>query len=154
MDVANWLHSLDLRQYEAAFLENAVTFDLLPSLTADDLKDLGVTAVGHRRRMLNAIAELQTAVAATDAPAATDAIAGSAPEERVFATAAERRQLSVIFCDVIDYTSFSPRLDPEDLNAMIRNYQARVASIIARYGGFIADYLGDGVLIYFGWPDA
>ncbi|MFL5284372.1 MAG: ATP-binding protein, partial [Rhodopila sp.] len=148
MDVANWLHSLDLRQYEAAFLENAVTFDLLPSLTADDLKDLGVTAVGHRRRILNAVAELQTAVAAADA------IAGSAAEERVFATAAERRQLSVMFCDVIDYTALSVRLDPEDLNAIIRNYQARVASIIARYGGFIADYLGDGVLIYFGWPDA
>src|SRR4051812_37000630 len=114
MDVAVWLRSLDLEQYVATFLENAITIDLLPSLTAADLKDLGVIAVGHRRRMLNA---LQAAKAAKDAPVAVGTLAASGPENRVFGSAAERRQLSVMFCDVIDYTALSARLDPEDLNA-------------------------------------
>ena len=145
MDVEDWLRQLGLGQYATAFTQNAVTMDLLPTLTADDLKDLGVAAIGHRRRLLNAVARLSTAAAggehASEPQAAT-------PD------AAERRQLTVMFCDISGSTPLSIRLDPEDLSAVIRSYQTCVQSTIRRFGGFIARYVGDGVLIYFGWPEA
>ena len=103
MDVAEWLRALDLSQYAAAFHENAVTADLLPSLTSDDLKDIGVAAVGHRRRLLDAIAALRPA-----ADPVPDIHHGTT-------TTAERRQLSVMFCDLVGSTALSSRLDPEDL---------------------------------------
>jgi class 3 adenylate cyclase len=140
MDVADWLHTLNLGQYEATFRENSVGMDVLPSLTVDDLKDLGVTAIGDRRRLLNAIAALRPT---------EGAIAQNTQEP-----AAERRQLSVMFCDIAGSTALSTRLDPEDLSTVMRAYQATVRSIISRFGGFIARYVGDGVLIYFGWPEA
>jgi len=150
MDVANWLGMLGLGQYEAAFRENCVTVDLLPNLTLDDLKDLGITLVGHRRRLLDAIAALRV-----DADHAGDPRAASGEQRRpARRPTAERRQLSVMFCDLIDSTPLSSRLDPEELSAVIRGYQARVAAIIPRFGGFIARYVGDGILIYFGWPEA
>jgi class 3 adenylate cyclase len=143
MDVEDWLRELSLGQYAAAFLENSVGMDLLPTLTADDLKDLGVSTVGHRRRLLNAIAGLNAKVG----PGRDGAKV--APRD-----AAERRQLSVMFCDISGSTALSTRLDPEDLSALIRAYQTMVKSTITRLGGFIARYVGDGVLIYFGWPEA
>jgi class 3 adenylate cyclase len=142
MDVAEWLRALDLSQYAAAFHENAVTADLLPSLTSDDLKDIGVAAVGHRRRLLDAIAALRPA-----ADPVPDIHHGTT-------TTAERRQVTVMFCDMVGFTALSAHLDPEDLSAVVRSYQATVAATIARFGGFIARYVGDGVLIYFGWPEA
>jgi class 3 adenylate cyclase/predicted ATPase len=143
MDVDTWLRGLGLGEYAAVFRENSVSLDLLPSLTADDLRDLGVAAVGHRRRLLNAIAALNASTQAVDA-------IGPLAREQT----AERRQLSVMFCDISGSTALSTRLDPEDLSAVVRGYQAGVRSTIARFGGFIARYVGDGVLIYFGWPEA
>jgi class 3 adenylate cyclase len=147
MDVADWLRALGLGQYEAAFRENSVTPDLLLSLTPEDLKDLGITAVGHRRRLLDAIAALRV-----DAEVGRDPQAASADHPPQ--STAERRHISVMFCDLMDFTPLSSRLDPEDLSMVIRGYQACVAKTIARFGGFIARYVGDGVLIYFGWPEA
>jgi len=150
MDVANWLRQLGLGRYEAAFRENDVSAAVLPSLTAEDLKELGVASVGHRRQLLDAISALRA-----DADHAEDPLAASAEQRRSSQqSTAERRQLSVMFCDLIDSTALSSRLDPEELSAVIRGYQARVAAIIPRFGGFIARYVGDGILIYFSWPEA
>ena len=141
MDIGDWLHTLNLSQYEAAFRENSVDMDVLSSLTVEDLKDLGVTAVGDRRRLLNAITALR--------PGAENVGAQSTEEPP-----AERRQLTVMFCDLAGSTALSNRLDPEDLGVVVRAYQSTVQSTISRFGGFIARYVGDGVLIYFGWPGA
>ena len=149
MDVAGWLRTLGLDQYETAFRENSVTADLIPKLTPEDLKDLGVTSVGHRRRLLEAIDALRSNEVPVGNP-------GPAPQSLATpsASTAERRPLSVMFCDVVGFTTLSSRLDPEDLNTVIRRYQACVSTTIARFGGFIARYVGDGVLTYFGWPEA
>ena len=156
MDIADWLRALGLEQYEAAFRENAVDADLLPSLTAEDLKDLGITAVGHRRRLLDAIAKLRVNGALPDDPSTPAQTAGSSDDEpdRPQQSVAERRQVSVMFCDMTDSTQMSTRLDPEDFGAVIRSYQSCVAATITRFDGFIARYVGDGVLIYFGYPRA
>jgi class 3 adenylate cyclase/predicted ATPase len=150
MDVAVWLRSLGLEQYEAAFRENAITEKLLPSLTAEDLKDLGVAIVGHRRALLNAIADLNSDAHASQAP--------SAGIETVTATgkdaAAERRQVTVMFSDLVGSTALSSRMDPEDLREVISAYQKCVAETVQRFGGFVAKYMGDGVLVYFGYPQA
>jgi class 3 adenylate cyclase/tetratricopeptide (TPR) repeat protein len=150
MVVAEWLRTLDLSRYEAAFRENSVTIDLLPNLTPDDLKDLGVTPVGHRRRVLDAIAVLRA-----DSDLARDPQVASEDHLRQpQQSTAERRHISVMFCDLAGFTSLSSHLDPEDLSAVIRGYQACVARAITRFRGFIARYVGDGVLSYFGWPEA
>jgi class 3 adenylate cyclase len=149
MDVADWLRALGLERYEAAFRENAVDADLLPNLTTDDLKDLGITLVGHRRRLLEAIAGLRSEGTPTADPAGL-----STTPAGTLHSSAERRPLSVMFCDLIGSTALSSRLDPEDLREVIRAYQARVVATIQQFEGFIARYVGDGVLIYFGWPEA
>ena len=136
-------------RYAAAFRENAVTADVLSDLTADDLKELGVAAVGHRRRLLQAIAAVRA-----DDGAESDAPRDSPEPDQQSGSTGERRQLSVMFCDLVGSTERSSRLDPEDLSQMIRAYQARVRETMARFGGFVARYVGDGVLIYFGWPAA
>jgi class 3 adenylate cyclase/tetratricopeptide (TPR) repeat protein len=145
MSIEMWLKGLGLERYAAAFEANDVTLDLLPTLTADDLRDIGVASVGHRRRMLDAIA------AGRGMPPLP---VQHPPLQHPPEPLAERRQVSVMFCDLVGSTALSARLDPEDLSAVIRDYQDRVNEIAARYGGFIARYLGDGVLIYFGWPQA
>jgi class 3 adenylate cyclase len=150
VDVASWLRNLGLERYEAAFGENAVDADLLPTLTADDLKDLGVTLVGHRRRLLEAIAALRPQ---GGPPTASSAGLSTTPTETL-GSSAERRPLSVMFCDLIGSTALSSRLDAEDLREVIRTYQTCVANTIRQFDGFIARYVGDGVLIYFGWPEA
>jgi class 3 adenylate cyclase/predicted ATPase len=147
MDVAHWLRALGLERYEATFRENEITAEVLPNLSAEDLKDLGITAVGHRRRLLDAAAALRATAERVRTPSTGDPRGLGQP-------AAERRQISVMFCDMADSTALSTRLDPEDLGAVIRGYQSCVAATIARFGGFIARYVGDGVLIYFGWPEA
>jgi class 3 adenylate cyclase len=151
MNVADWLRAIGLEQYEATFHENAVGSDLLPDLTDYDLKELGITALGHRRQLLKAIATLRiqgTPVVEPGPPSSAIADIGS------LESTAERRPLSVMFCDLIGSTALSARLDPEDLRELIRGYQARVATTIKQFDGFIARYVGDGVLIYFGWPEA
>jgi class 3 adenylate cyclase len=141
MDIADWLRKLGLEQYEAAFRANEIDNRVLPSLTAEDLKDLGVNLVGHRRLLLDAIAALGADLPAAlrDAPAQADA---------------ERRQLTVMFCDLVGSTALSSRLDPEDLREVIGAYHRAVAEIIAGFDGFVSRYMGDGVLVYFGYPQA
>src|SRR5271155_3867768 len=148
MDVGNWLRSLGLSQYEAAFRENAIDGKVLPKLTAEDLKDLGVVIVGHRRMMLSAIAEL------SGAPAGPTAVAKETHAEPPAHDAAERRQLTVMFCDLVGSTALSARLDPEDLRGIIGAYHRCVTEIVEGFGGFVARYMGDGVLVYFGYPQA
>ncbi|MFL5283388.1 MAG: AAA family ATPase [Rhodopila sp.] len=151
VDVGDWLRELDLEQYEAAFRENGVNEEDLRHLTAEDLQDLGVVAVGHRRRLLVAIVALRSKAMPDEPPAQ---VSSSPTLTEPAGSTAERRPLSVMFCDLIGSTALSARLDPEDLREVIRSYQARVASTIQQFNGFIARYVGDGVLIYFGWPEA
>ena len=146
MDVAEWLRGVGLEQYAPAFRDNDIDWEVLRRLTAEDLRELGVASVGHRRRLLDAIAALRDVPAAEGAPAA--AAFSDAPAE------AERRQLTVMFCDLIGSTALSVRFDPEDLREMIGAYHRCVTDTVARFAGFVAKYMGDGVLIYFGYPEA
>jgi len=148
MDVVAWLRGLGLERYAPAFRDNDVDDEVLPELTSDDLISIGVTSVGHRRKLLAAIAGLSAEMPA----AALTAASRETPEPA--AGTGERRQLTVMFCDLVGSTALSARLDPEDLSRLIRSYQACVATTIARFDGFIARYVGDGVLIYFGYPQA
>ena len=157
MDVASWLRNLGLERYQAAFHENDVDAEVLPTLTAEELKDIGVSSIRHRRRLLEAIAALRPKSVPDEAPTRVSSSPVSADaSERSDAseTTAERRPLSVMFCDLIGSTALSSRLDAEDLREVIRSYQACVATTIQQFDGFIARYVGDGVLIYFGWPEA
>ena len=141
MNIGGWLQSLGLERYVQAFEQNDIDAEVLPSLTADDLIGLGVTSIGHRRKLLAAIATLRGDIDA-------------APEPAVEVATAERRQLTVMFCDLVGSTALSTRLDPEDLREVIGAYHAAVAAVIGRFGGFVAKYMGDGVLAYFGYPQA
>ncbi|WP_082637928.1 adenylate/guanylate cyclase domain-containing protein [Bradyrhizobium retamae] len=149
MDICAWLRGLGLERYEQAFRENAIDEATLPKLTAEDLRDLGVTAIGHRRILLDAIAALRAATIRdrTEHSVEPDRSGGRAPE-------AERRQLTVVFVDLIGSTALSARLDPEELRDIIGTYHRRCAKVITSSGGFVAKYLGDGVLAYFGYPQA
>src|SRR6476660_2780439 len=152
MDVVVWLRSLGLEEYEAAFRDNKINERVLPNLTAEDLKELGVTALGHRRKLLDAIAALRndaSGKAPSIDPATTSSAPSARPEDR-----AERRQITVMFSDLVGSTALSARMDPEDLREVISGYQKCVAETVQRFGGFVAKYMGDGVLIYFGYPQA
>src|SRR5690242_8334289 len=152
MDVGDFLRELGLQQYEAVFRDNRIDIRVLPKLTAEDLKELGVATVGDRRLLLEAIAALREPTAPAGKAGTDDPPKHGA---QVSLTAeAERRLLSVMFCDLIGSTALSAPLDPEDLREVIRAYQACVVSTIQQFIGFIARYVGDGVLIDFGWPQA
>jgi class 3 adenylate cyclase len=142
--VADWLQNIGLGQYAQRFAENDITFAILPHLTDQDLKELGITSLGHRRQLLLAIAELSS-VQKDPAPPATAA----APHDT-----AERRQITVMFSDLVGSTALSARMDPEDLRELISAYHKCVAETVRRFDGFVAQYLGDGVLVYFGYPEA
>src|SRR6516164_2089512 len=142
--VGDWLKGLGLEQYAQAFRDNDIDRDVLPELTADDLIGLGVASIGHRRKLLAAIKAFQ------DSPAAAQAPPASAAE----AAGAERRLLTVMFCDLVGSTELATRLDPEDLRDIIAKYHACVAEVLTRFGGFVAKYMGDGILAYFGYPQA
>ena len=137
MDVGTWLHSIGLEKYEVAFRDNAVDAGVLPKLTVDDLRDIGITAVGDRRKLLDAIAVLAASPETDAAPLTT-----------------ERRQLTVMFVDLVGSTALSARLDPEDMRTVIADYHKRVAAAVGAAGGYVAKYMGDGVLAYFGYPRA
>src|SRR6266436_5309816 len=146
MDIAAWLQGLGLERYVPAFRDNEIDWEVLPKLTSEDLREIGVAAIGHRRKLLDAIAALGATVptaavmaAPFDAPAPTDA---------------ERRQLTVMFCDLVGSTALSTRFDPEDLRELIGDYHRAVADAVGRFDGFVAKYMGDGVLVYFGYPRA
>jgi class 3 adenylate cyclase len=139
--VAEWLETLGLGQYARYFAENDITFSILSELTDQDLKELGVTSLGHRRELLRAIARWTENSPPKAAP-------------RVEQHTAERRQVTVMFSDLVGSTALSARMDPEDLREVISAYQKCVAGTVQRYGGFVAKYMGDGVLVYFGYPQA
>jgi class 3 adenylate cyclase/predicted ATPase len=150
MDVVVWLRSLGLGKYEAIFRENDIDDTVLSTLTAEDLKELGVVSFGHRRKLLDAIAALRTDTGVKAPPAgAAPSATGALPEDR-----AERRQVTVMFSDLVGSTALSARMDPEDLREVISAYRKCVAETVQRFDGFIAEYMGDGVLIYFGYPHA
>jgi class 3 adenylate cyclase/predicted ATPase/DNA polymerase III delta prime subunit len=145
MDVGDWLRSLGLGEYEAVFLENKIDAEVLADLTDGDLEKLGVP-MGHRKRLLKAIASLN----AIETPAKATSPTPTPPTQDV----AERRQLTVMFCDLVGSTAMSARLDPEDMRGVIGAYHRCCAAQIERNGGFVAKYMGDGVLAYFGYPQA
>ena len=149
MDVGGWLKRLGLEQYEAAFRENNIDDTILPSLTTEDLKEIGVGSVGHRRKLLDAIIAL---CAETSAP--TPLSDASPASDKAARDTAERRQVTVMFSDLVGSTALSARMDPEDLREVISAYQTCVAETVRRFGGFVAKYMGDGVLVYFGYPEA
>jgi class 3 adenylate cyclase/predicted ATPase len=141
LDIDAWLRGIGLAQYAEMFRANDIDIELLGRLTNDDLKDIGVVSFGHRKKLLEAIAEL----------------AGVSPQPAIEPKArdvAERRQVTVMFSDLVGSTALSARMDPEDLREVISAYQKSVAGVVCRFGGFVAKYLGDGVLVYFGYPEA
>jgi class 3 adenylate cyclase len=137
MDIEKWLHGLALQQYAATFRANGIDAEVLPELTEADLEKLGIV-LGHRKRLLKAIA-------ASRKPEAVEAVPPAG---------AERRQLTVMFCDLVGSTALASRLDPEDLRDVIGAYHRCVAKTVTRFGGYVAKYMGDGVLVYFGYPQA
>ncbi|MER8957228.1 AAA family ATPase [Mesorhizobium sp. M0833] len=145
MDVRAWLVSLGLGAYADAFGSHDIDEEVLPSLTADDLTALGITSIGHRRKLLSGIAAL-----AEDQIRPTTARPPPPPSE----SRAERRQLTVMFVDLVGSTALATRLDPEDVREIIGAYHRCAADTVGRFGGFVAKYMGDGVLVYFGYPQA
>lgn len=146
--IRGWLDGIGLAEYHDMFVENAVDHALLPHLDNEDLKDLGVAKFGDRKKLLLAIARLEPN---DDLAPEETASPDSASADHV---EAERRQLTVMFVDLVGSTVLSQRLDPEDLRDVLRRYQDSVAGSIARYDGYLAKFMGDGVLAYFGWPEA
>jgi class 3 adenylate cyclase/tetratricopeptide (TPR) repeat protein len=147
--IAQWLKRQGLAQYARAFKEHNIGFDVLPQLGDHDLKELGVP-LGDRKRLLKAIADLRMALESAG-DAMTRAVARGPPTHRLDP---ERRQLTILFCDLVASTELSARLDPEDLREVVHAYQACVAAVVTRFEGHVAKYLGDGVLVYFGYPRA
>jgi class 3 adenylate cyclase/predicted ATPase len=155
MDIEGWLRGLGLQQYVTAFRENNVEAEVLLRLTAEDIKDIGVSSVGHRRKLLEAIAELRSRSSPTSAESVKESTqVTELASTAVAPTGAERRQLTVMFADLVGSTALSARLDPEEMGEIIRSYQNCCAGEISRFEGHIAKFMGDGVLAYFGWPQA
>ncbi|RWL49050.1 MAG: adenylate/guanylate cyclase domain-containing protein [Mesorhizobium sp.] len=148
MDIAAWLRRLGLEHYEQAFRDNAIDAEVLPELTDADLQQLGIL-LGHRKRLLKAIAELGRPTDRSKPSTVETKIRPGASE-----LVAERRQLTVMFVDLVGSTALASRLDPEDLREIIGAYHRCAADTIASFGGFVAKYMGDGVLVYFGYPQA
>ncbi|MGB6540291.1 MAG: adenylate/guanylate cyclase domain-containing protein [Xanthobacteraceae bacterium] len=143
--IADWLKTLGMSEYTQRFAENDIDIAVLPHLTDQHLKDLGVS-LGHRLKILHAVAQLAGAAPATPQPAPV-----TEPKSQ---DTAERRQVTVMFSDLVGSTALSASMDPEDLREVISAYQKCVAETVQRFGGFVAKYMGDGVLIYFGYPQA
>ena len=144
--IADWLENLGLGQYAQRFAENDISFVILTDLTDQDLEKIGVASLGHRRLLLRAIAELKV----REGPGPPSA----EPSTTSAKTDAERRQVTVMFSDLVGSTALSARMDPEDLREVISAYQKCVAETVQRFDGFVAKYMGDGVLVYFGYPQA
>jgi class 3 adenylate cyclase len=152
-EVADWLEKLGLGQYAQRFAENDISFSVLSDLTDQDLKEIGVS-LGHRRQMLRAIANLDKPAVAPVPPMSVAPIAATLGPSAAAEASAERRQVTVMFSDLVGSTALSARMDPEDLREVISAYQKCVAETVQRFGGFVAKYMGDGVLVYFGYPQA
>ena len=151
INVPDWLRSLGLEQYASAFRDNDLDGDVLSEVNAEDLIDIGITSIGHRRKLLAAIATLKSKAGPTASagPSSTPASASIAR-----AAEAERRQLTVMFCDLVGSTELSAQLDPEELSNVIGAFQTACTSAIRGFGGSVAKYMGDGALVYFGYPEA
>jgi len=150
-DLRSWLKGFGLESLAGVLIENDVDVDVLPDLTETDLEKLGVS-LGHRRKLLKAIASLN---AAPEKPAAAEpARAAPVATAVVPAPEAERRQVTVLFSDLVGSTALSTALDPEEMSGLIRRYQDACAGAVARFDGYIAKFMGDGVLAYFGYPQA
>lgn len=150
MDIGSWLRGLDLGLYEQAFRDNDIDPEVLTQLTAEDLISIGVRSVGHRRKLLAAITALRSRTPLLSMGSSTE----PGTSTMVGSIVAERRQLSVMFCDLVASTALAGRLDPEDLREVISAYHAAVTDTVDRFDGFVAKYMGDGVLVYFGYPQA
>jgi class 3 adenylate cyclase len=148
MDLRSWLRSLGLEKYEVVLRDNEIDDAVLHSLTEDHLRELGFP-LGARLKLLNAIAALDATATTAATPAGSTTAAAPTPE-----AIGERRQVTVMFSDLVGSTALSARMDPEDLREVISAYQKRVAETVQRFGGFVAKYMGDGVLVYFGYPQA
>ena len=150
--ISAWLENLGLGIYREAFEKNAITWDVLTELNQGDLESLGVL-LGHRKTLLRAIAQLSPRADVLDAGSLPSAVSPDTPfpPER---DQAERRQLTVVFCDLVDSTALSRRVDPEDLQDVIRRFLDACSQAIGRFNGYIAKYMGDGMLVYFGYPQA
>jgi class 3 adenylate cyclase/predicted ATPase len=159
MDIGAWLRELGLGQYEAAFRDNAVDGAILPKLTADDLKEIGVIAIGHRRRLVDAIAALSLSGDSSDRLAASSVVPPSmssrpeAPASTAIASA-ERRPITVMFCDLVGSTSLAARLDPEDWRNLVGSYLDAASAAVTSLGGHVLKKLGDGLMVLFGYPQA
>jgi class 3 adenylate cyclase/tetratricopeptide (TPR) repeat protein len=153
LDISAWLRELGLERYETAFQSNDIDVDLLSNLTEADLERLGVASLGHRKKLLAAIEALRPPEpkmsAAATAIAAETSLGHSSPASR---SEAERRQLTVMLVDLVGSTALSGRLDPEEMRDVLRAYQNTVAGEVGRFEGYVAKFMGDGVLAYFGWP--
>jgi predicted ATPase/class 3 adenylate cyclase len=149
-EVRQWLEELGLGQYAEAFEENAVDGRVLPHLTEQDLVNMGVEAVGHRRLMLTSLPPSDATTG--DTPQAVGEPVPQDGHRRV--PEAERRQITVMFCDLVGSTALSEVMDPEDLRTLMQGYQQACGEVIERYEGHVAQYLGDGLMTYFGWPQA
>lgn len=148
-DLNTWLAALGLSQYAPAFAENHVDLSVLCSLTAEDLREMGLVSIGHRRKALDGIARLNA-----PAPPASAELADKPGEPVRALPFMQRRQISVLFCDLVDSTQLSARVDPEDLHHYLHAFRTAVAQVIAEHQGWISQYLGDGVMAYFGYPQA
>jgi class 3 adenylate cyclase len=153
MDVGLWLRSLGLGQYEATFRDNEVDGAVLPKLTAEDLKDLGVAVVGHRRKIISAIEELNAASSArvegaNAVPTQSHVPIGASSD------AAERRPITVMFCDLVGSTSLAARLDAEDWRNLVGAYLDEASQAVTGFGGHVLKRLGDGLMALFGYPHA
>ena len=151
--ITAWLSELGLSRYAETFQRNDIGLDVLESLTDQDLRDLGVQSMGHRKTLLRAIAELRESDAGV--PASETRIHARSPALAAPPAAeVERRQLTVMFCDLVGSTALTQTIDPELLRELMRAYQQTCGSVIEKYDGHVAQYLGDGLMVYFGWPRA
>jgi class 3 adenylate cyclase len=150
-DIRQWLEALGLGQYGDAFEENAIEREQLPDLDHEVLQAIGVKAAGHRMKILKAAENPAAGPDVVEIPKTEDPIATTQPRS---SGESERRQLTVMFCDLVGSTELSTRLDPEVLQELMRAFQDRCVGAITRFEGFIARYLGDGMLVYFGFPRA
>ncbi|WP_171099624.1 adenylate/guanylate cyclase domain-containing protein [Ruegeria sp. HKCCD7255] len=168
VDIYKWLNDLELGQYADVFAENDIDARVLPLLSGEDLKELGVS-LGHRKIILAAIQSLQDHQSAAPSIQTADEPAREMPPTSAAATAndsnplsrthaahsaAERRHVTVVFADLVGSTELTNRFDPEDMRDLLQSYQDAVAGAVSRYGGYVAKYLGDGLLVFFGWPRA
>ena len=151
MDLGTWLKQIGFERYEAAFRDNGIDEAVLPHLTAEDLKEIGVATVGDRRKLLAAIAALASPTASGESAAPSTP---PAPPKRVPEISAERRPITVMFCDLVGSTALASRLDAEDWRSLVNAYLDEAAAAVTRLGGHVLKRLGDGLMALFGYPTA